>query len=68
VTLFAPQVSGNTGQGTEIDVTVDASGNLGGNLNFLCNNAYRVPNPSVSIDASGAGGPSFTVQAPESCG
>jgi hypothetical protein len=64
---FAPQVPGNTGQGVEIDVRADANGNVNTQLNLLCNNAYGVTNPNVSIDATSVT-PSISVPAPGSCG
>jgi hypothetical protein len=67
LTGFAPQVPGNTGQGFDIDARVDANGNVSSRLNLLCNNAYGVTNPNVSIDATPVT-PSVSVPAPGSCG
>ena len=64
---FAPQVPGNTGQGLDIDVKVDAYGNVNTQLDLLCNNPYGVTNPNVGINATSVT-PSTSVSAPGSCG
>jgi hypothetical protein len=66
VTLTAPFQPG--GQWEEIDITLDANGNISGDLGLLCSNTSHVVSPYVNVDASWAGGPVFTVNMPDSCG
>jgi hypothetical protein len=59
--VSGPQVPGNTGQSVEVDMRVDANGNVPTTpLDLLCFNDYHVTIPNISVDLETAGGQFLT--------
>ena len=67
LSVSGPLSGGNTGQSVETDYRVDANGNIGGQLNLLCQNVFHVFVPNITVDATQVGGTSNDYNAP-GCG